>query len=120
MIISRKSLTSFLTLPSLLLYGSPLLLQLFDHPFLSSCRTTSKLVFLYKFIFSKLCIPVGSFSFQSQSSYNLCSSHPLNLNLRFFRKISTLQVSLSKIFLIYYRTISIAYILFIFIHSFIC
>ena len=41
----------------------PLLLQLFNLPSLSSHRTTSKLVLLYKFIFSKLYIPAGSFSF---------------------------------------------------------
>ena len=105
----------------------PLLLQLFNLPSLSSCRTTSKLVLLYKFIFSKLYIPAGSFSFQNQSFYNLRSSHTLNLNLPFSRssatlnsflpstisltvwnslpsssKISTLQVSSSKIFLTYY------------------
>ena len=101
----------------------PLLLQLFNLPSLSSCRTTSKLVLLYKFIFSKLYIPAGSFSFQNQSCYNLHYSHPLNLNLPFSRssailnsflpsaislwnpfphhsKISTLQGSSSKIFLI--------------------
>ena len=61
----------------------PLLLQLFNLPSLSSCRTTSKFVLLYKFIISKIYIPAGSFSFQNRSSYNLRSSHPLNLNLLF-------------------------------------
>ena len=55
----------------------PLLLQLFNLPSLSSSRMTSKLVLLYKLIFNKLYIPVGSISFQNQSSY---TSHPLNLN----------------------------------------
>ena len=41
----------------------PLLLQLFNLPSLSSHRMTFKLVLLYKFIFSKLYIPAGSFSF---------------------------------------------------------
>ena len=72
----------------------PLLLQLFNLPSLSSCRTTSKLVLLYKFIFSKLYIPAESFSFQNQSSYNLRSSHPLNLNLPFSRSSATLNTFL--------------------------
>ena len=69
----------------------PLLLKLFNLPSLSSHRTTSKLVLLYKFIFSKLYIPAGSFSFQNQSFYNLCSSHPLNLNLPFSRSYASLN-----------------------------
>ena len=122
----------------------PLLLQLFNLPSLSSRRTTSKLVLLYKFIFSKLYIPGGSFSFQNQSSYNLRSSHHLNLTcpspdlllpstpsfpvlcpcgipFPHHSKISTLQGSSSQIFLIYFKIIrNIAYMLFIFIHSFTC
>ena len=69
----------------------PLLLKLFNLPSLSSRRTTSNFVLLYKFIFSKLYIPAGSFSFQNQSSYNLCCSHPLNLNLSFSRSSTTLN-----------------------------
>ena len=76
----------------------PLLLKLFNLPSLSSCRTTSKLVLLYKFIFSKLYIPAGSFSFQNQSSYNLCCSHPLNLNLPFSRSSTTLNFFLTSPF----------------------
>ena len=69
----------------------PLLLQLFNLPSLSSCRTTSKFVLLYKFFFSKFYIPGGSFSFQNQSYYNLRSSHLLNLNLPFSRSSATLN-----------------------------
>ena len=69
----------------------PLLLQLFNLPSLSSRRTTFKLVLLYKFIFSKLYIPAASFLFQNQSSYNLRSSHHLNLNLPFSRSSATLN-----------------------------
>ena len=57
----------------------------------SSCRTISKLVLLYKFIFSKLYIPAGSFSFQNHYYYNLRSSHPLNLKLPFFRSSAILN-----------------------------
>ena len=67
----------------------PLLLQLFNLPSLSSCRTTSKFVLLYKFIISKIYISAGSFLFQKQSSYNLRSSHPLNPNLPFSRSSAT-------------------------------
>ena len=74
----------------------PLLLKLFNLPSLSSCRTTSKLVLLYKFIFSKLYIPAGSFSFQNHSSYNLCCSHLLNLNLPFSRSSTTLNFFLTS------------------------
>ena len=75
----------------------PLLLQLFNLPTLSSHRITSKLVLLYKFIFSKLYIHAGSFSFQSQSCYNLYSSHPLNLNLPFSRSSATLNFFLLSV-----------------------
>ena len=75
----------------------PLLLQLFNLPTLSSHRTTSKLVLLYKFIFSKLYIPAVSFFFQNQSSYNLRSSHPLKLNLPFSRSAILNSFPLSAI-----------------------
>ena len=77
---------------------NPLLLKLFNLPSLSSSRTTSKLVLLYKFIFSKLYIPAGCFSFQNQSFYNLCCSHPLNLNLPFSRFSTTLNFFLTSPF----------------------
>ena len=76
----------------------PLLLKLFNLPFLSSYRTISKLFLLYKFIFSKLYISAGSFSFQNQSSYNLCCSQPLNLNLPFSRSSTTLNFFLTSAF----------------------
>ena len=75
----------------------PLLLELFNLLFLSSSRSTSKLVLLYKFIYSNLYIPAGSFSFQNQSSYNLYSSHPINLNPPFFRSSATLNSFLPSV-----------------------
>ena len=75
-----------------------LLLKLFNLPSLSSHRATSKLVLLYKFIFTKLYILAGCFSFQNQSSYNLCCSHPLNLNLPFSRSSTTLNFFLTSPF----------------------
>ena len=97
------NLTLIFSLPGSNLNTSdyPLLLKLFNLPSLSSHRTTSKLVLLYKFIFSKLYIPAGSFSFQNQSFYNLCCSHPLNLNLPFSRSSTTLNFFLTSAFFLW-------------------
>ena len=77
----------------------PLLLKLFKLPSLSSHvqNTTSKLVLLYKFIYSNLYIPAGSSSFQNQSSYNLRGFHPINLNPPFSRSSATLNSFLPSV-----------------------